>query len=94
MAQSIERFLDENGKLKQWPAKQAMRLLVCGYLAEKFACDALYTEQDVNAILSSWHTFGDYFVLRRAMVENGYLSRLPDGSRYWKNKEQQGNETI
>ena len=89
MTQGIERFLDEEGRLKQWPAKQAMKAEACKYLAEKFAFDTDYTEQEVNAIVASWHTFGDYFLLRRALVENGDLCRKPDGSRYWKNKEKQ-----
>jgi len=87
MPRSIERFLDENGKLKQMPAKQAPRLLAYSYLAEKFEYDKEYTEQEVNAIIGTWHTFGDYFMLRRGLIEMGYLKRLADGSKYWKNKE-------
>ena len=92
MSQIFERFLDEEGKLKQWPSKQAMKEEACAYLAKKFEFDKDYTEQEVNAIVASWHTFGDYFLLRRALVESGYLSRKPDGSRYWKNKQKQGSE--
>ena len=87
MAKGIEHFLDENGKLKQLPSKQSMKNLAYAYLAEKFSYDIEYTEQDVNSIVSQWHTFGDYFVLRRGLVENGWLKRLTDGSKYWKNKE-------
>ena len=87
MAQDIFRFLDEDGKVKQWPAKQAMKICVCEYLASKFEIDVEYTEHDVNAILASWHTFDDYFILRRSLVELGFLCRLRDGSKYWKNKE-------
>jgi len=87
MAQEIGRFLDEDGKLKQWPAKQAAKEAACTYLARQFAYGVDYTEQEVNAILASRHTFGDYFLLRREMVDNRFLCRLPDGSRYWKNKE-------
>lgn len=94
MSQNFERFLDADGKLKQWPAKQAMKDEACAYLAQQFLYDREYSEQDVNAIIASCHTFGDYFLLRRAMVESGYLCRKPDGSRYWKNKEKQGSETT
>lgn len=92
MSEKLGRFLDANGKLKQWPSKQAMKEEACAYLAQQFLYDKEYTEQDVNAIISSAHTFGDYFLLRRAMVENGYLCRTPDGSRYWKNKGKQRSE--
>jgi hypothetical protein len=87
MAKTISNFLDEDGKLKQLPAKHAIRLMVYDYLAGKFENDVDYSEQEVNAILGSWHTFGDYFVLRRGMVDSGRLMRLADGSKYWKAKE-------
>lgn len=87
MTQDISRFLDEDGKVKQWPAKQTMKLAVCEYLAEKFDYDVDYTEHEVNAILASWHTFDDYFILRRSLVEAGLLCRMRDGSKYWKNKD-------
>ncbi len=93
VAQDILRFLDENGKVKQWPAKQAMKLAVCEYLAGKFEPDVDYTEHDVNSILASWHTFDDYFILRRLLVELGFLCRMRDGSKYWKNKERK-DDTI
>ena len=86
MAKSIDNFLDSNGKLKQLPAKQAMRMLAYDYLVENFENDVEYSEHEVNAIISSWHTFDDYFSLRRGLVDGGYLKRLPDGSKYWKNK--------
>ncbi len=87
MAKGIDNFLDSDGKLKQMPAKEAMRLLAYDYLAGKFENDVQYTEYEVNGIISSWHTFADYFLLRRGLVDSGWLIRLPDGSKYWKNKE-------
>ena len=91
MSAKLARFLDVEGKLKQWPAKQMIREEACAYLAQQFQYDTDYTEQDINAIISSNHTFGDYFLLRRTMIESGWLCRTPDGSRYWKNKEKQGS---
>ena len=89
MLPGIERFLDEEGKLKQLPSKKAVRDIAYAYLAEKFEFDRDYTEHEVNAILSSWHTFQDYFVLRRGLIESGWLQRMKDGSRYWRNPEKQ-----
>jgi len=90
MAQDIGRFLDGEGRLRSWPAKQAPREEAFRCLAEKFAFDRDYTEREVNAILSCWHTFGDLFILRRGLVESGWLLRLRDGSRYWRNPEKKG----
>ncbi len=87
MAQMVDRFLDGEGKLTIWPSKQAAREEVIAYLAGKFEYDRDYTEHEVNAILSGWHTFGDFFILRRELVERGWMMRLKNGSRYWKNPE-------
>ena len=59
------------------------KLAVLEYLAEKFDKDKDYTEKEVNHIIESWHTFGDYFLLRRGLVDYKLLCRTPDGSRYW-----------
>ena len=87
MAQGMERFLDEEGKVKLWPSKQAPREEVFCYLADKFEMGRDYTEHEVNAVLASWHTFGDLFILRRGLIESGWLMRLKDGSRYWRNPD-------
>ncbi len=94
MAKNINNFLDADGKLKQMPSKVAMEELAYAYLAEKFEAGVIYTEPEVNIIISEWHTFNDYFLLRRGLVESGWLKRLPDGSKYWKNKERMGDEIL
>lgn len=83
----LARFLDPEGRVKQFPAKAVPREAVLYYLAEKFEFDVDYKEREVNAILTEWHTFNDFFILRRSLVEAGYLNRLNDGSRYWKNPQ-------
>ncbi|MCE5235442.1 MAG: DUF2087 domain-containing protein [Clostridiaceae bacterium] len=88
----LARFLDAEGRVKQFPAKAAPRETVLSYLAEKFELGVDYKEREVNAVLTEWHTFGDYFILRRSLVEAGYLNRLNDGSRYWKNPQKAAAE--
>lgn len=80
----ISRFLDEDGRITQLPRKQAPRSAVLEYLATKFEPDATYTERQVNEICDQWHTFGDYFILRRELVDHDLLRRERDGSRYWR----------
>ena len=69
--EAIERFLDEEGRLTVWPGKQKNKLMALTYLAGKFEPDRRYTEHEVNAILGSWHTFSDPFILRRSLIEAG-----------------------
>ena len=86
---SLDNFLDAEGRLKNLPRKSAPREEAYAYLAGKFDPGVEYTEHDVNAILSAWHTFDDFFTLRRGLVETGYLCRMKDGSKYWRNPERE-----
>lgn len=82
----IIMFLDETGKIKQLPAKAERRAQVLQYLAEQFVLGCDYTEKEVNALITQWHTFGDYFLLRRELVDCGLLCRTSNGSRYWRSE--------
>lgn len=86
-ATSIAVFLDSDGRIKQFPVPNRTKVPVLAYLAEKFEAGRDYTEKEVNAIIDAWHTFGDYFLLRRSLIDYAYLMRVPDGSRYWVNEE-------
>ncbi len=88
---SILPFLDQNGKIAQMPTKRAKRYEILRYLGEKFMFDKDYTEKEVNAIIKEWHIFGDYFLLRRELVEARVLCRTKDGARYWRNQEENAN---
>lgn len=81
---NIEQYLDENKKIKVWPSKRTMKDEVLAYLAEKFEPDIVYTEKEVNEIIKSWHTFGDFFLLRRELIEKKLLLRTNDGAKYWR----------
>jgi hypothetical protein len=88
----ITRFLDNEGRIKQYPAAAKNKLLVLEYLSGKFEEDRIYTEKEVNAIIDKWHTFGDYFLLRRMLIEYGFMGRKPNGSEYWVIKRQEQAE--
>lgn len=81
---SISPFLDSEGRIVKLPAKQAVRTAVLFYLAEKFKRDRTYTEKEVNQICEEWHTFHDYFLVRRSLVDQKLLLRKRDGSCYWR----------
>ncbi len=83
----VRSFFDEEGRLKQWPSKQSKKLIVLEILAEKFETGRKYTELEVNIVLNGVHTYNDPVSLRRSLIENGVLSRTPDGKEYWKNEK-------
>ncbi|WP_291567317.1 MULTISPECIES: DUF2087 domain-containing protein [unclassified Clostridium] len=84
---NIERFLDDKGRIKIWPAKKELKVEILSYLVSKFEYNYSYTEKEVNSIINEWHTFEDYFLLRRGLIDYKLLSREKDGSKYWRKGE-------
>jgi len=83
----IDKFLDTEGRIKQLPSKGMVKQEILVYLATQFKFDIDYTEKEVNEIIKTWHTFGDYFLLRRELIDYHFLCRTSDGSRYWKKQQ-------
>lgn len=82
----VKRYLDKDGKVKEWPSKKDMKYLVLAYIAGKFQYNVDYSEKEVNSVILENHTFNDYFLIRRELIENNFLKRERDCSRYWKVK--------
>lgn len=89
---NISAFLDDDGKIVQVPAPNRTRIPALAYLAGKFEENRIYSEKEINEIINKWHTFGDYFILRRLLVDHGFLARTTDGARYWVIKEAEAKE--
>ena len=83
----IERFLDDKGKIKIWPAKKDVKIEILKYLSTKFEYEIFYSEKEINEIIEKWHSFNDYFLLRRGMIDYKLLCRTRDGAKYWKEKQ-------
>lgn len=80
----LKNHLDNEGRLISWPSKRTLQLLVLDYLATKLESGRVYSEKEINALLKSWHTFGDPALLRRELYERGLLNRHKDGAEYWR----------
>lgn len=85
---ALRRFLDRDARVTTWPSKQKDQQPVLEYLSGKFSLGQDYTEAQVNALLNSWHTYGNPAYLRRSLVDAGLLQRTPDGARYWRAETQ------
>ena len=82
---NIKQFLDNDGKIRQIPAPNKTKLQVLDYLNSKFELGKFYNEKEVNEVINEWHTFGDYFLLRRLLIDYNLLIRTANGDRYWVN---------
>ncbi len=80
----LKHFVDEEGRLKQWPAKHKLQLLAIPALAEVIPPGQRFTERELNDLLNAHHAFGDAAMLRRFLCDLGYLARERDGSAYWR----------
>lgn len=92
--EGINRFLGEQGKVKIWPAKRDLKIEVLKYVATKFEYGRLYTEKEVNTIIESWHTFGDYFLIRRELIDYSLMGRTKNASKYWREETSSNNDII
>ena len=81
---NIDRFLTADGKITTLPAKRAVRVAVLSHIASKFDTERKYTEKEVNQIIDQWHTLNDYFIIRRELIEGGFIGRTRSGSEYWR----------
>lgn len=78
----LRPLLDDLAQVVRWPTKPREKTLVIEYLARKFQTNQLYSEAQVGEILCNWHTFKDWALLRRELVDRGFLTREPNGSSY------------
>ncbi|RKS05754.1 hypothetical protein DFP74_1365 [Nocardiopsis sp. Huas11] len=69
------------GRLAELPARRELRLAVFARVTERlFAPGLEYTEKQVNTAIRT--CYDDPSALRRHLVEEGFLAREDDGSRY------------
>jgi hypothetical protein len=70
------------------PRSQRDRQIVLKSIALCLAKNRTYTEQEINAALAAWtaevgHSLAvDHVALRRSLIDERYLERSEDGSRY------------
>ncbi|MBN2384873.1 DUF2087 domain-containing protein [bacterium] len=84
----LRHFLDAEGKFKAWPAKHKKQLFMVEFMSVKFLPHRHYTEREVNEVLLAFHSFDDPALLRRFLVDYGYLERDRAGRRYWKRESE------
>ncbi len=79
----LDRLIDEEGRVARWPKRRPQRLLVLEYLAHHFEAGERIPEAAVNELLNSLHAFNDAPLLRRWLIDEGFLDRTSSGSAYW-----------
>jgi hypothetical protein len=88
----LAAHLNADGTIRQIPLQPAKLLVILKYLLPAFESGVDYTEKEVNNILRRFHP--DTAGLRRDLVDAGLLSRVSDGSRYWRTSEPVGGKPL
>lgn len=78
---TVKNYMDENGALKTFPAKEKKKIIILSVIIKNFAKGRKYSEKEINNILK--RIYEDYATIRRALVEYGFIERADDCSSYW-----------
>lgn len=79
LAKYFKQGLD--GPLEVFPSQEKRRVTILKHILNFFDVNKKYTEQEINAILKKF--YDDYVLLRRNLIEYGFMDRTPSGSSYW-----------
>jgi hypothetical protein len=74
----VKTYFNADGSLKEFPVREKRKVIVLREIAARFEKEHAYTEKEVNTIIG----FRDFALVRRYLVEYGFLKRPPDCSEY------------
>lgn len=77
----IKKYFQSDGRLDRYPVKAKDQIVILRKAVTLFESGVKYTEKEVNHILEG--LFEDYAILRRNLIEYGFMKRKADGSSYW-----------
>lgn len=78
----IARYFDADGHMIRWPGKASHRPDCLWVMWSRLPARLSMHEREVNARLNAEHGFGDHALLRRELVDGGWMSRTLDGRDY------------
>lgn len=78
---TIASHMDTHGGLKTFPSKEKKKIIVLREIAKNFKTGKSYNEKEINRILK--RVYEDYALIRRYLIQYGFLDRKNDGSGYW-----------
>lgn len=80
--EKVSRHFGADGVLLRWPAKNSLQPLCLWVMWSRMEPGRDYADRENTELLNAWASFGDHALLRRAMVDMGYVARTPDGRTY------------
>lgn len=77
----ISKYFREDGTLDRFPLKAKERVALLRKIVGMLVPGERYSERELNAVLSA--VSDDHVLIRRCLVDYGFVSRVRDGSAYW-----------
>lgn len=77
----LATFVADDGSFRRIPAQRKKFLVLLRHALGAFEAERTYTEREMNEILARYHE--DTALLRRALVDEGFMGREGGGGRYW-----------
>ena len=83
----LKENLLRNEKIIRWPKKILDKRSVLEYIVARIPYEKIFTEKEINKIIMENIQFDDYALIRRELIENGYLNRTNNCKEYWRMKK-------
>ena len=85
-AEIVKKFFpsEMEGRLKKFPLREKQKLVVLREIVKQLESERTYDEKELNQMLQNF--YDDYALIRRYLIEYGFLDRKADGSQYWLKK--------
>lgn len=91
---SVMRCFDAGGVLARWPSKRSLQELCLWRMWAALPARTDMDEAGVNRLIRARHSFGDYALIRRELVDMGLIWRTVDGRIYRRIERQPPPEAI
>ncbi|TCP28728.1 hypothetical protein EV207_11640 [Scopulibacillus darangshiensis] len=80
--QVISKYFTPEGTLAQFPSKEKRKIIILNELNNRcFQPGKEYNEKEINALIKP--IYSDFVMIRRYLIEYGFLDRKKDGAAYW-----------
>ncbi|WP_114392283.1 DUF2087 domain-containing protein [Oleisolibacter albus] len=94
LVKRLQRYFDDQGRLARWPGKFSHQQPCLWVLWSRIPARTIYNEREISLLIQAEHGFGDHALLRRAMVEDGLLTRTRDCRVYQRVERQPPPESL
>jgi len=80
--EKVLRHFNDAGVMIRWPSRTNHQTLCLWVIWSRIPAEQHFSESEINRFITDGHSFGDYAILRRSLVNAKMLARTADGRLY------------